>query len=150
MTPTGTEHASFSRGLTAILSHQAPALGHPTAHTLGLVVANLSCLVLVLGVAGITGAPAWARRRRRTGGRLTRGLGTVAGLGWPLVAMGLVVATPTLVGELFGGRDVTWLTAWYGWSSLVILLALTAAVSLATLVLRVAYLVVDLRRTHAP
>jgi hypothetical protein len=50
--------------------------------------------------------------------------------------VGLAVVFPAIAGFLFGGRDVTWLSAVYGWVALVVLVVAAAAASAGTLIAR--------------
>ncbi len=130
-TPSGQEQQSFTDGLTRILHGETPVTGKPTSMIHGVVLANLTIVIAALGLRGIARSRLWARRRSGRNRLLS-----AACLLWPLPLIAASITLPTLLGALFGGRDVTWLTIWYGWSALGILFASLGLASAATVAAR--------------
>jgi CubicO group peptidase (beta-lactamase class C family) len=143
VTPAGREQQSFTDGLVRILHGETLATGTPLSVIQGIVLANLTVVVIALGLRGVARSRLWARRRS---GR-NRLLSAIR-LGWPLPLIAVSATLPALLGALFGGRDVTWLTIWYGWSALGIMFASLGLASAATLAARsIALLQQNVRKT---
>ena len=131
VTPAGREQQSFTDGLVRILHGETPATGRPVSVVQGIVLANLTVVILALGLRGVARSRRWARRRSGRNRLLT-----AIRIGWLLPLVAASATLPTLLGALFGGRDVTWLTVWYGWSALAVMFASLGLASAATLIAR--------------
>jgi CubicO group peptidase (beta-lactamase class C family) len=131
VTPTGAEQMSFIEGLEALAHGRAPELGSPVSRIVDGVIALLTLVSILLCIRNARRAREWARRwaARPPWARTLR-------LTVDVIPALIFLFLPTLAGLLFGGRDVTWTTAVFGWPALVVWSATAAASSLAGLVLR--------------
>lgn len=145
VTPAGREQQSFTDGLVQVLHGETPATGTPVSVVHGIVLANLTILAVALGVRGVARSRRWAFRRM---GR-SRLLSALR-LAWLLPPIAAAASLPRLLGALFGGRDVTWLTVWYGWSALLVFFACLGLAASATLAARSIALLRQSRRLRRP
>lgn len=123
--------AIFEGVLDIIQGVDRPAVrpGVSTA-TLDRILALLSISVLLLGIHAVLVARHWAAKHAGSPIRMA-----VRFL--PLVAVvGAAVLLPTILTLAIGGRDVTWVAAFYGWPALVVFVAMSAIASVGTLLAR--------------
>ena len=138
----GLEQTAVIAGVTDIIQGHEPKPG-PTvsSRTIDWVLAALTLIALALGIRGFMRARRWVRRR--TGVAVWR---TWLRLLPHAALVGVATFFPAFAGFLFGGRDITWLSAVYGWGALVVLVAVTGIASLTTAVARAAHLYAFRRR----
>ena len=138
----GLEQTAVIAGVTAIVQGDKPTAGPPiSSRTVDWILAALTLIAAGLGIRGVRRSRRWARRRTGIPSWLT-GLRFLP----HATLVGAAVFFPTFAGFLFGGRDVTWLSAVYGWGALVVLVCVTGIASLTTTVARAARLVAPHRR----
>ena len=132
----GLEQTAVIAGVTDIVQGHKPMAG-PTisSRTVDWILAALTLIALALGIRGLLRSRRWARRR--TGVTVWR---TWLRFLPHAAVVGVAIFFPTFAGFLFGGRDITWLSAVYGWVALVVLVAVTGIASLTTAVARAAHL----------
>lgn len=140
VTPVGAEQMSFAPGLEALLRGDEPTLGRRITAWVDGVLALLTLIALGFGVRNLRGAQVWVQRRAAL--PVWR---TALALGLALVPVVLFLSFPWLLGLLFGNRDVTWTSALFAWPALVVLFAVGALVSAATILVRIVYLVDEAR-----
>jgi len=131
-TPFGGEQLSFIEGLEALVRGREPETGMPISLVVDGVLAALTLVSAALGVRKLRRAREWARRwgARPRWKRIAR-------LALGAVPIAVFLFFPTLAGAAFGGRDVTWTSAWFGWPALVAWSAVAATFAAAALVVRI-------------
>lgn len=115
--PMGIEQTNLIQGVVSIVQGDAPQPGAPvSSSTLDLLLSALTFAVLAVGTLGVLRSGRWAARRTKSPAW------RVALRFLPhFVPIALCLAFPAIAGFLFGGRDVSWLSALYGWFALVAL-----------------------------
>lgn len=140
--PLGADQGNVAEGVIAIVEGESPHPPPVPSSTIDLILAVLTLAALVLGILGVVRARRWATRR--AGLPAWR---VAAALLPDLAALALCLRFPVLAGLLFGGRDVTWFSAAYGWFALAVLVAATALAAAGVVTARVCAL---LRLPAAP
>lgn len=141
----GLEQTAIIEGLTDIVEGNAPTGPKVSSATVDWILSALTILALALGIRGVLRSQRWVTRRARTPAwrvalRLVPHVALIA----------LAAVFPGVAGFLFGGRDVTWLSAVYGWVALVTLVTVAALASLATTGARATHLLHRRRPGTAP
>jgi CubicO group peptidase (beta-lactamase class C family) len=129
---TGAEQASVIDGLDDFVLGDRPQLGTPVESIVAAVFALLTLIAAIIGIWNIRRSRHWASRwahRRRTFAVVRLLVG--------LIPVALFLSLPTLVSQLYGGRDVTWATTLFALPPLIILFAVSAIFALWVFALRV-------------
>lgn len=135
--PLGIEQTVIIEGLTAIVEGDAsPPGASVSSSTIDLVLAALTLAALALGTLGVLRSGRWAARRTKS-----PAWRVALRLLPHFVPIALCLAFPAIAGFLFGGRDVTWISALYGWFALVALVAVAAVAEVGVIVARIGHLV---------
>lgn len=128
---------SLTKAVTATAVMQlADQLGRPMSQPLGTVLADLTIIVVGLGISGTVGAGRWAARRT---GRSR--FATVFRLAWLALPMAFAATAPDLLGLVFGGRDVPGSPPGTAGPPFVIMVAAVGASALTTAAARLVALV---------
>ncbi|PSK85013.1 CubicO group peptidase (beta-lactamase class C family) [Murinocardiopsis flavida] len=138
----GAEQMAVIEGLVALVRGERPDLPVPATAYADLGLTGLGAVTLGVGGYRIARARRWARRRAHRPLPLL-----LLSLAPRLVPVALFLALPALAGLLFGGRDVTWEAAFYGWPLFVAWAALAALLSTVLLAARAVRLS-DVRRAR--
>jgi len=131
VTTGGVEQGSFTSGVETLLTGQAPAPGRRMGLYIDLALAVVTALSALAGVFNIRRTGRWAAWWSARSTMLTTIRLLVGGL--PVV---LLVALPSAIGLLFGGRDVTWETLAFAWPALLAAFAVPAVFAIVTLAAR--------------
>ncbi|MBC7973606.1 MAG: beta-lactamase family protein [Myxococcales bacterium] len=130
--PLGADQMEISEGVVAIVEGRPVERELPvTAGTIDRILGTITLVVLGLVALGVRRRGKWVQHARqrprwRAAVRVAPHLVVIAGC----------LAFPTLAGLLFGGRNVTWFSLFYGWFALGVLVVCTGAGESALLLAR--------------
>lgn len=130
--PLGADQRALAEAVVARVEGRTPSDEGPATRTIDRILGGITLAVIALAILGVRRARRWAARTR-------------ARRRWRVVLAAIVhvpillaaLTFPELAGLLFGGRDITWFTTFYGWFALGVLVATIAVAEIAVTLARI-------------